>query len=39
MDKDVRLLLSVPGVGYYTALLVKAETGDVNRFMSDRHNS
>jgi transposase len=28
------LLMTVPGVGYYTALLVKAEIGDVNRFKS-----
>lgn len=33
-DEDVRLLMTVPGVGYYTALLVKAEVGDVSRFRS-----
>jgi len=37
LDEDVRLLMTVPGVGYYTALLVKAETGDVNRFRSGEH--
>ena len=26
-DEDVRLLTSIPGVGYYIALLVKAEIG------------
>ena len=31
-DEDVRLLMTIPGVGYYTALLVKAEVGDVGRF-------
>ena len=31
-DEDVRLLMTIPGIGYYTALLVKAEVGDVNRF-------
>ena len=31
-DPDVRLLETVPGVGYYTAVLVKAEVGDVERF-------
>jgi len=31
-DEDVRLLMSIPGVGYYTALLLKAEVGDVGRF-------
>ena len=37
LDEDVRLLMTVPGVGYYTALLIKAETGDVSRFKSGRH--
>jgi transposase len=31
-DEDVKLLMTIPGVGYYTALLVKSEVGDVNRF-------
>jgi transposase len=31
-DEDVRLLMTVPGVGYYSALLVKSEIGDINRF-------
>jgi len=31
-DGDVKLLMTVPGVGYYTALLVKSETGHINRF-------
>jgi transposase len=31
-DEDVRLLMTVPGVGYFIALLVKAEIGDVGRF-------
>jgi len=31
-DPDVSLLMTIPGVGYYIALLVKAEIGDVNRF-------
>jgi len=30
--EDVKLLMTIPGVEYYTALLVKAEVGDVNRF-------
>ena len=29
--------LSIPGVGYYLALLIKAEIGDVNRFVSGDH--
>ena len=32
IDEDVRLLMTIPGVGYYTALLVKREIGDINRF-------
>jgi transposase len=36
-DPDVRLLMTIPGVGYYVALLVKAEIGDVSRFSSGDH--
>ena len=31
-DPDVQLLMTVPGVSYYIAVLVKAEIGDVSRF-------
>ena len=31
-DEEVKLLETVPGVGYYTALLVKSEIGGVARF-------
>jgi transposase len=31
-DDEVKLLMTVPGIGYYTALLVKAEVGEVRRF-------
>jgi transposase len=31
-DEDVKLLMTVPGIGYYSALLVKSEIGDINRF-------
>ena len=31
-DDDVRLLMTIPGIGYYSALLVKSEVGDVSRF-------
>lgn len=31
-DEDVRLLMTIPGIGYYSALLVKSEVGDINRF-------
>jgi hypothetical protein len=30
-DEAVRLLMTIPGVGYYIALLVKAEIGDISR--------
>ena len=36
-DEDVSLLMSIPGVGYYLALLIKAEIGDVSRFKSGDH--
>jgi transposase len=28
-DEDVKLLTSIPGIGYYPALLMKSEIGDV----------
>jgi len=31
------LLISIPGVGYYLALLIEAEIGDVCRFKSGAH--
>jgi len=31
-DEDVKLLMTISGVGYYTALLIKSEVGDINRF-------
>jgi transposase len=31
-DPEVRLLMTIPGVGYYSALLVKSEIGDISRF-------
>ena len=36
-DSDVQLLMTVPGIGYYIALLVKAEIGNINRFSSGDH--
>ena len=36
-NPDVRLLMTIPGIGYYFALLVKAEIGDVGRFSSGDH--
>jgi len=31
-DEDVKLLMTILGVGYYTALLVRSEIEDINRF-------
>jgi hypothetical protein len=31
-DEDARLLMTIPGVGYCSALLIKSEIGDINRF-------
>lgn len=31
-DEDVKPLMTIPRVGYYSALLVKSEIGDVSRF-------
>lgn len=31
-DKECKLLQSIPGVGAFTALLIKAEIGDIRRF-------
>mgnify|MGYP003681918617 CR=1 FL=1 len=33
-DEDARLLMTIPRVGYYSALLIKSEVGDINRFPS-----
>ena len=31
-DENVKLLMSIPGIGYYSALLVMSEIGDIGRF-------
>jgi transposase len=36
-DTDVGLLETIPGIGYYIALLIKAEVGDIKRFKSRHH--
>jgi transposase len=33
-DRDALLLMTIPGMGYYSALLTKSEIGDVQRFRS-----
>jgi transposase len=31
-DEDVKLLMTIPGIGYYSAVLMKSEIGEINRF-------
>jgi transposase len=33
-DEKAKLLMTIPGVGYYSALLIRSEIGDINRFPS-----
>ncbi len=35
-DRRVRLLMTMTGVGYFTAMLVVSEVGDVGRFRGDK---
>ncbi len=37
VDPEVKLLMTIPGIGYYLALLIKAEIGNVHRFSSGDH--
>lgn len=32
LDYDCKLLMTIPGISYFTALMVKSEIGDVSRF-------
>jgi transposase len=32
-----KLLMTVPGIGYYSALLIVSEVGDINRFPDSYH--
>ena len=32
-----KLLITVPGIGYYSALLIVSEVGDINRFPDSYH--
>jgi transposase len=36
-DEIARLLMTVPGIGYYSALLIVSEIGDINRFPDSYH--
>ena len=32
-----KLLMTIPGIGYYSALLIVSEVGDINRFPDSYH--
>ena len=36
-DEDARLLMTIPGIGYYSALLIKSEVGRIDRFPDGEH--
>lgn len=36
VDKNAKLLMTIPGIGYYTALTLTSEIGDIKRFESDK---
>jgi transposase len=36
-DEPAKLLMSIPGIGYYSALLISSEIGDINRFPDSHH--
>ena len=36
-DETARLLMTIPGIGYYSALLIVGEVGDISRFPDSYH--
>ena len=36
-NEDAKLLMTMPGIGFYSALLIVSEIGDVNRFPDSHH--
>ena len=36
-DEKAKLLMTIPGIGYYSALLIVSEIGDINRFPDSYH--
>jgi transposase len=36
-DEMTSLLMTIPGIGYYSALLIVSEIGDINRFPDSYH--
>jgi transposase len=37
LDESAKLLMTIPGVGYYSALLITSEIGDIDRFSDSHH--
>jgi len=38
-DDNVKLLMTIPGIGAYSAMLIMSEIGDISRFHSKKHLS
>jgi transposase len=38
-DPQIKLLMTIPGIDFYSALIIRWEIGDVDRFPSDKHLS
>ena len=36
-DESAKLLMTIPGIGYYSALLIVSEIGDINHFPDSYH--
>ena len=36
MNEEISILLTIPGIGYFSALLIYAEVGDINRFPNSK---
>lgn len=36
-DEDAKLIMTIPGIGYYSALLIVSEIGEISRFPSTKH--
>ena len=36
-DEDARLLMTIPGISFYSALLIVSEVGDIERFVDSSH--
>jgi transposase len=34
VDEDIRILITIPGIDYYSAMIIKNEIGDIKRFPS-----